>query len=107
MWKQMDELLNAGLLARYIQVCILKYVEAAFRKRLSIPLLDLGRFFSFLILYTVGRTPWTGDQPIASSLSTPRTTETENKRTQYRHPGHEWDSNPRSQLSSEREQFMP
>jgi hypothetical protein len=24
------------------------------------PLLDLGRFFSFLILYTEGRTPWTG-----------------------------------------------
>jgi hypothetical protein len=27
-------------------------------------LLGLGRFFSFLILYTVGRTPWTGVQPI-------------------------------------------
>jgi hypothetical protein len=25
--------------------------------------LDPGHFFSFLILYTVGRTPWTGDQP--------------------------------------------
>jgi hypothetical protein len=24
------------------------------------PLLGLGRFFSFLITYTVGRTPWTG-----------------------------------------------
>jgi hypothetical protein len=23
--------------------------------------LHLGHFFSFLILYTVGRTPWTGD----------------------------------------------
>jgi hypothetical protein len=29
------------------------------------PLLDLGRFFSFLILYTVGRIPWTGDQSVA------------------------------------------
>jgi hypothetical protein len=27
------------------------------------PLLDLGRFFSFLILYTVGRIPWTGIRP--------------------------------------------
>jgi hypothetical protein len=27
------------------------------------PLLDLGRFFSFLILYKVGRTPWTGIRP--------------------------------------------
>jgi hypothetical protein len=26
-------------------------------------LLDLGRFFNFLILYTVGRTPWTGISP--------------------------------------------
>jgi hypothetical protein len=41
------------------------------------PLLDLGRFFSFFILYTVGRTPWTGDQPVASPLSTHRTTQTE------------------------------
>jgi hypothetical protein len=24
---------------------------------------DLSRIFSFLILYTVGRTPWTGDSP--------------------------------------------
>jgi hypothetical protein len=32
------------------------------------PLLGLGRFFSFLILYAVGRTPWTGDQPVARSL---------------------------------------
>jgi hypothetical protein len=28
------------------------------------PLFGLGRFFSFLIFYTVGRTPWTGDQPV-------------------------------------------
>jgi hypothetical protein len=29
----------------------------------STPLVDLGRFFQFINLYTVGRTPWTGDQP--------------------------------------------
>jgi hypothetical protein len=46
------------------------------------PLLDLGRFFSFLILYTVGKTPWTGDQPVARPLSTHRTTQTQNKGTQ-------------------------
>jgi hypothetical protein len=44
--------------------------------------LDLGRFFNFLILYTVGRTPWTGDQPVARLLPTHRTTQTQNKRTQ-------------------------
>jgi hypothetical protein len=45
-------------------------------------LLDLGRFFSSLILYTVGRTPWTGDQPVARPLPTHRTTQTPNKRTE-------------------------
>jgi hypothetical protein len=41
------------------------------------PLLGLGRFFSFLILHTVGRIPWTGDQPVARPLPTRRTTQTE------------------------------
>jgi hypothetical protein len=50
------------------------------------PLLDLGRFFSFLILYTVGRTPSTGDQPVARPLPTHRTTQTQNKRTQTSMP---------------------
>jgi hypothetical protein len=45
------------------------------------PLLDLGRFFRFLILYTVGRTPWTGDQTVARPRPTHRT-RTQNKRTQ-------------------------
>jgi hypothetical protein len=34
------------------------------------PLLNPGRFFTFLILYTVGRIPWTGDQPVARLIST-------------------------------------
>jgi hypothetical protein len=71
------------------------------------PLLGLGRVFSFLILYTVGRIPWTGDQPVARILPIHRKTKTQNKRTQYGHPCLELDSNPRSQLSSERRQFMP
>jgi hypothetical protein len=45
-------------------------------------LLDLGRFFSLLILYTAGRTPWTGDRPVAGPLTTHRTTQTRNKRIQ-------------------------
>jgi hypothetical protein len=48
-------------------------------------LLSLGRFFSFLIICTVGMTPWTGDQPVARPLPTHRTTETQNKRTQDIH----------------------
>jgi hypothetical protein len=44
------------------------------------PLLDLGCFLSFLVLYTVSRTPWTGDQPVARRLLIHRTTQTKNKR---------------------------
>jgi hypothetical protein len=36
--------------------------------------LDFGPFFSSLILYTVGKTPWTGDQPVVRPLPTHRTT---------------------------------
>jgi hypothetical protein len=45
-------------------------------------LLDLAHFFTFLFLYTVGRTPWTGDQPVARPLPTHRAAQTQNKRTQ-------------------------
>jgi hypothetical protein len=46
-----------------------------------------GRFFfSFLILYTVGRTPWTGDQPVSRPLPMHRTTQTQNKRTETSMP---------------------
>jgi hypothetical protein len=47
----------------------------------TVLLLDLGHFLSFLILYTVGRTPWTGDQPVARPVPTHRTPQTRNKRT--------------------------
>jgi hypothetical protein len=42
----------------------------------------VGRFFQFPNLYTVGRSPWTSDQPVARPLPTHRTTQTQNKRTQ-------------------------
>jgi hypothetical protein len=45
-------------------------------------LLDFGRFISFLILYTVGRTRWTVDEPVARPLPTHGKTEIQNKRTQ-------------------------
>jgi hypothetical protein len=34
------------------------------------------------MLYTVGKTPWTGDQSVANPLPTHRTTQTQNKRTE-------------------------
>jgi hypothetical protein len=39
--------------------------------------LDLGCFFSFLIVYTGGKASWTGDQPVARPLPT----QTQNRRT--------------------------
>jgi hypothetical protein len=42
--------------------------------------------FTLVILYTVGRTSWTGDQAVARPLSTHRTVQTQNKRTQISMP---------------------
>jgi hypothetical protein len=42
--------------------------------------------FQFINLYTVGGTPWTGDQPVARPLPTHRTSKTENKRTETSMP---------------------
>jgi hypothetical protein len=39
-----------------------------------------------LILYTVGKTPWMGNQPVARSIPTYRTTQTPNKCTQTSMP---------------------
>jgi hypothetical protein len=50
------------------------------------PLSGLGSFFSFFIFYMVGRTLWTGDQPVARPLPTHRTAQTQNKGTQTSMP---------------------
>jgi hypothetical protein len=43
--------------------------------------------FQFLdLFYTVGRTLWTGDQPVARPLPAHRTVRTQNKRTQTSMP---------------------
>jgi hypothetical protein len=50
------------------------------------PLWTLAAFFQSLNLYTVGRTPWTGDQPVARPLPTHTTKQTQNKRIQTSMP---------------------
>jgi hypothetical protein len=42
------------------------------------PFVGPGRLFSFVFLHTVGRTPWTGDQPVPRLLPTHRTAQTQN-----------------------------
>jgi hypothetical protein len=59
------------------------------------PLLSLGRLFSFLILYTVGRTPWTGDEPVSRPLPAHKHRHKKTYTIQT-HPCLEWDSHPRS-----------
>jgi hypothetical protein len=56
---------------------------------------EMLRFTSVCLFKIFGRTSWTSDQPVARSLS-----------NTHRHSCLEWDSNPRSQRSSERRQFM-
>jgi hypothetical protein len=51
-----------------------------------LPFVGPWRFFSFLTFYTVGRTPWTGDQPVAWPLPAHRTAQTQNKRIQTSMP---------------------
>jgi hypothetical protein len=46
------------------------------------PFVGSWSIFGFLILHTVGRTLWTGDQPVARPLPTHRATQTQNKCTQ-------------------------
>jgi hypothetical protein len=68
-------------------------------------LLNFGSYFSFLSFYTVGRTPWTGDQPVARPLPA-HTGQHKHRINAHRHQCLICESNPRSQCSSEWRQFM-
>jgi hypothetical protein len=70
-------------LSYYLPTYLLTYLSVCLSLSVSLwlysPLLDLGRFFNFLILYTVGRTPWSRDQSVTCPLLTHRTTQTQKK----------------------------
>jgi hypothetical protein len=56
-----------------LQSCVQSFIHSSMALQPSIGL--WGLFFSFTIFfYTDGRTPWTGDQPVARPLPTHRTT---------------------------------
>jgi hypothetical protein len=57
-------------------ICLSIYLSMAVQ-----PFVGPWPLFSFLILYTVGRAPWTGDRPVSRPLLIHRTTQTQNKRT--------------------------
>jgi hypothetical protein len=64
---------RSGFEARTAAVGSQRLTAWAMARPLFSPLLNLGNFFSFLILYTVGWIPWTGDQPVARPLPAHRT----------------------------------
>jgi hypothetical protein len=90
-------------LSIYLSICLSIHLSVCLW--LYSPLLDLGRFFSFLI-YTqsVGLLGRGISQPSGHYLHTGQHRHGINA---HRHPRLEWDSNPRSQCSSRRKQFMP
>jgi hypothetical protein len=57
------------------------FIHSFIQQWLYSPLLDPGRFFSFVALNTAATTPQTRDQPVARPLPTYRTARTQNKRT--------------------------
>jgi hypothetical protein len=67
------EQLTAALSTLCLSVCLSMDLQ---------PLSTLAAFFQLINLYTVGRTPWTGDKPVARPLPTHRRSQTQNKRTQ-------------------------
>jgi hypothetical protein len=62
--------------ANYAYIC-----NSFIHQWLYIPLLGCGRYFNFVILYTICRNPWTRDQPISRRLPTHRRAQTQNKCT--------------------------
>jgi hypothetical protein len=56
----------------FVSVCLSRDLQ---------PFVGPWPLFSFLTLYTVGRTPWTWDQLVARPLPIHRITQTQNKRT--------------------------
>jgi hypothetical protein len=68
------------------------------------PLLDFGRFLSFLIFYTINSTPWMGVSPLQGRYL--HTGQHKHRINTHIHQCLKWDSNPRSQCLSGRRQFM-
>jgi hypothetical protein len=63
----------------YLSICLSIYLCCShLEHRISVKRLF---HFNFLVLYTVGRNPWTGHQPITRPLPIHKATQTQNKRT--------------------------
>jgi hypothetical protein len=103
----------SNLIYYYYYYYPLNFVIIQFLFFISFPLIPYSYgsslFFS-LDLYTIGRTLWTSDRPVARPLPKHRTTQTQNNAHTHTHtkqPCPKWDSNPRTQRPRQRRQFMP
>jgi hypothetical protein len=86
-------------LSIYLSICV--SVRPSVHLSMSLlPFVGPQPLCSSLILYTLGRSPWMGDQPVERPLPTHRI-------NSHIHPFLEWRSYPRSQGSRERKLFMP
>jgi hypothetical protein len=74
----------------YLSIHLSIYIYLSVYLRFYNPFARPRPLFQFLNQYTVGRTPWTGDQLVARPLPAHRI-------NTHRHPYLEWDSTTRSQ----------
>jgi hypothetical protein len=71
-----SKILYAYICSPLRDVCLARFFVFHFSLFVSMVVQSFGPLplVSLLIIYTVGRTPWTGDQPVARPLPTHRTT---------------------------------
>jgi hypothetical protein len=86
-------------------VLIIKFIHSSVALQSFVGPWSLLQFRN--IFYTDSRTPWTSDQAFARSLPTHKTTQTQKKHTHTDIHALSGIRNPRSQISSERRQFIP
>jgi hypothetical protein len=94
------ELVECPFLIRKVVVFLNIYVSMPLQ-----PFVGPWPVYNFLIFYTVGRTPRTGDQPVARPLPA-RTGQYKHRINVHRQQCLKWASNPRPQCLSERRRFM-
>jgi hypothetical protein len=86
MWPSGRSLANTVMRRPSIRTSIHPSIHPSINLWLYRPFVEPWPLFTFLILFTVGRTLWTRDQPVARPLPTHRTTQTQNKCTQTSMP---------------------
>jgi hypothetical protein len=91
--------------ARFMAHPLHTYIHTSIYLSIYGPFLHLGRFFSFLILYTDGRILGRGISPPQGRYL--HTWQHKHRINADKHPWLECGLNPWSQCSSERRQFMP